>query len=169
MGQALLPRDISAGRNARGRLIITLVMKLALTVGVVSTVLVVILSTYFPGTFTDSPIIQSALQSVTTQAAASQLLICLATVLDGVFLGAGHLKDFVAAGAASTGAAWFYYFFSIRQRLGIVGAWNGLLLFSFIRLLFLTIRFPSIWRKLSPSSTNTDREGVAYDEADWTK
>jgi Na+-driven multidrug efflux pump len=145
VGQALLPRDIAAGRSKRAKEVIILLMKMSAVVGALSTCVSLFQPTCMPGAFTDNVVVQRAVRFVLPQVALSQFLICIATVLDGIFIGSGRLGDYVNAGVVSTASAWLYFLFSMRFKYGLVGAWNGLLLFSSVRLAYWLSRLPLLF------------------------
>lgn len=80
----------------------------------------------------------------------SQFIICITTVIDGIFIGSNHIQQYAMASIFSTSTAWIYYYFvSIKNKLGVIGTWKGLLIFSITRLLFYLsyISFHKIIRK----------------------
>lgn len=94
-----------------------------------------------PNLFTSDPIVIGMLESILPPVLISQFFIGLSTVLDGVFIGTNRMKEYTAASLLSTAAAWTYYrCVSMRDRLGVVGTFNGLLIFSTLRLLFYIVR-----------------------------
>lgn len=94
-----------------------------------------------PNLFTSDPIVIGMLESILLPVLISQFFIGLSTVLDGVFIGTNRMKEYTAASLLSTAAAWTYYrCVSMRDRLGVAGTFNGLLIFSTLRLLFYTVR-----------------------------
>ena len=124
--------------------------KISVTVGAACTLVNGLIITHLPSLFTKDTVVQIAVSGVLPQILCSQFFICVATVFDGMFIGSGRLTDYVGAGIISTFAAWTYFvFFAMKYRLGLVGAWNGLLIFSLARLLYWIIRFPSLAKQLS--------------------
>lgn len=94
-----------------------------------------------PHLFTSDPIVSGMLESILLPVLISQLFIGLTTALDGVFIGSNRMKEYTAASLLSTAAAWTYYrCVSMRDRLGVAGTWNGLLIFSAVRILFYAAR-----------------------------
>jgi Na+-driven multidrug efflux pump len=146
VAQAVYPKDLASKNPERVKAMTRLLMKLAVVVGLATTAVSVALPVWAPQTFTRDLAVQAAVRSVTMQSGVSMFLICLATVLDGVFIGCGRLKDYVRVSILSTSIAWLYYAYAITQRLGITGTWNGLLIFSITRLAYYLARFPHLWQ-----------------------
>lgn len=144
VGQALLPRDMSASKYGKVRYTIQLLLKIATLLGVTCSVVCFILPTFLPALFTDNATIQSVLAEVIPQVTCSQMLICLATVMDGIFIGTGGLDKYVMAGVFSTSCAFAFYVISMHNRWGLTGAWDGLLVFCFVRLLYYFVNLPTL-------------------------
>ena len=103
-----------------------------------------------PGLFTTDVAVSSLLPTVAWQSCGSLFFICLATVMDGLFVGAGRLGDYVTASVSSTAAAWLYYAaVSIPRRQGLVGTWNGLFIFSAVRFAYYACRLPGVVRDVA--------------------
>lgn len=147
--QSLIPRDMAADRLPRARSTVKLLAWLALVVALGCTAVNFIIPKFFLGAFTSSAPMHRMVQGVVAQMCLSQFFICLATMLDGVYIGTGHLKDYAAASVLSTLVAWGAYGESMRAGRGLIGAWNGLLVFSIIRFAYFGANFPRIWRSMS--------------------
>ncbi len=162
IGQALIPRDLAAGRGNKVRYVIMLLSRFGLAIGTFCALLCAVFSYALPNTFTDNIVIQAAVQKVTIPVAISQFLICIATTFDGISIGSNAMSDYVWAGIVSTGSAWLFYFFSMQYKLGLMGAWIGLSIFSFTRLLYYIHRFPvvmqSTYKKPSGGSPASDSD-----------
>jgi Na+-driven multidrug efflux pump len=106
----------------------------------------VALPLWAPHTFTGDLAVQQAVRGVTMQSGVSMFLICVATVLEGIFIGAGRLKEYVRGSAVAALAAWSYYAYAINNKMGLVGTWNGLLIFAATKSLFYVTRIPGLWK-----------------------
>lgn len=149
VGQAILPKDLNAKRNDRARQLIVLLLRSAGVVATATTAVNVALLWGFPTLFTQNPAVHSLLQSVGVQSSVSLGLICLATVMDGLFIGCGRLGDYVKASVLSTATAWLYYaLVAIPQKQGLVGTWNGLLIFCLTRFLYFGTRLGGLLRQI---------------------
>jgi len=87
----------------------------------------------FPSIFTADPSVVQALGSVVGLTLASQFAISLATALDGVFIGCGWLSHYVGACTLGTLSSWFGFRHGMRTGAGLSAAWQGLMLFSGVR------------------------------------
>jgi Na+-driven multidrug efflux pump len=68
-------------------------------------------------------------------------MICLTTVLDGVYIGTNRVRDYITVSVLSTAAAWAYYArVAIPRGLGVRGTWNGLFIFCAVRALFHAVK-----------------------------
>jgi Na+-driven multidrug efflux pump len=172
IGQALIPRDLAAGRGNKVRYVIMLLSRFGLAIGTICALLCAVFSYALPNTFTDNIVIQAAVQKVTIPVAISQFLICIATTFDGISIGSNAMSDYVWAGIVSTGSAWLFYFFSMQYKLGLMGAWIGLSIFSFTRLLYNIHRFPvvmqSTYKKPSGGSPASDSDYSPLMSHAWT-
>lgn len=151
VAQSILPRDLGAGRFLRVQQLLKTLFVGVVPVAVVCTAVNCIVPTCFPGLFTTSTVVQALVRTVTVQSALSQALICVATMMDGVFIGSGRLSEYVTASLLSTGAAWLIYVYSMHRKLGILGAWNGLLMFSAVRAFYYMTRLPALLAGISGS------------------
>jgi Na+-driven multidrug efflux pump len=149
VAQAVFPRDLAAKNPHKVKAMTKLLLKIGVAVGLVMTGINVALPLWAPHTFTGDLAVQQAVRGVTMQSGVSMFLICIATVLDGIFIGSGGLVDYVRVSVLSTTAAWIYYAYSISKQLGLTGTWNGLLIFSATRLIYYLSRFPSQWKRVS--------------------
>ncbi|KAJ1397048.1 hypothetical protein B484DRAFT_438720 [Ochromonadaceae sp. CCMP2298] len=130
--QAILPKDLTQGNYARVDRGVKRILQMGLAQALASTVLVLV-CLRVPGLFTQDLAVQAAVQSVLPQVVCSQLLICLTTILDGVFIGTNRTAAYVCLSLASTSLAWLYFTQAMRRGLGVVGTWNGMLLFCLAR------------------------------------
>ena len=74
--------------------------------------------------------------------------------MDGIFVGCGKLKEYVQAGCLSTAVAWLYYsLIAIPKKQGLVGTWNGLVLFCLTRFLYYVALFPRLYQSLDEEKT----------------
>ena len=146
IGQALLPKEIKAGDFKKSKFIVTILMKLAVVVAFFTTSVVTLVPSLFPSFFTRDLLVQQAFQKEIFAVALSLFIICITTVQDGIYIGSGRIYDYVMAGGFSTSFAWIYFIYSIYARLGVHGAWNGLLIFSIVRFIWYAFRWPKLWR-----------------------
>lgn len=153
VAQAVIPKDIIKNNNKRVKKMIVLLLQLTSITGALVTLGNILLIKKFPGTFTKNIIIQKIFQNVLIPSSLSLFIICLSTVSDGIFIGCNFINDYLKASYLSTIAAWIYYTYSIRNKLGIIGAWNGLLIFSIVRMGFYLTVYPKLWLSLSQKST----------------
>jgi putative MATE family efflux protein len=159
VAQAVIPKDLVKGDSRRAQRMVVLLLQLAGVVAAVVTVLNVLLITRFPGVFTKNGEIQQIVRSVLMPSSVSLFVICLTTAADGIFIGCGRVRDFLNASVISTTAAWVCFAYSIRNRMGLCGAWNGLLTFSVFRMLYYLVTFKSLWSSVSKSSLQSpDRD-----------
>ena len=149
VAQSILPRDRAAGNISRVKLLLQKLFKLVGLVAVGCTIVNTAVPVFFPSIFTSSSIVQACVCKVTLQAGLSMALISVVQTLDGIFIGSDRLRDYMQASLLSMGAAWTYYAYSMQVGLGLVGAWNGLLLFSVVRVVFYATRFPSLWQGIT--------------------
>ena len=110
----------------------------------------------FPGIFTKNLCIQKIFQNVLIPSSVSLFIICLSTVSDGIFIGCNFISDYLRASYLSTIAAWIYYTYSIKKKLGIMGAWNGLLIFSLVRMSFYLTVYPKLWSSFSRHDADSE-------------
>lgn len=164
VAQALLPRDLGAGRYNKAKYLTKLLMFMSVVVGVVTTAISVLVPIVFPATFTSNIQIQDAVLRIIPQSSLSLFVIVIATMLDGAYIGAGMLKEYAFTGFVSTAAAWLYYLHSIRSRLGLVGTWNGLLIFCLARMTMFTIMFPALWARISGKGKGKGKDLVQMTE-----
>jgi Na+-driven multidrug efflux pump len=143
IGQALLPKEVASG-GGKAKLIISICMRLALIVAVLTSSVMFALPLLLPGLFTNDLLVQQAFKTTIAPVVLSLFIICITTVQDGVFIGMGKVNDYVRAGGISTLSAWIYFTFSISNRLGMKGAWNGMLIFSIVRALWYGFRWKSL-------------------------
>lgn len=159
VAQAVIPKDLVKGNSKRAQKMVVLLLQLATAVAAVVTVLNVLLITRFPGVFTKNIEIQQIVRRVLVSSSVSLFVICLTTALDGIFIGCGKVRDFLNASVISTTAAWVCFAYSIRNRVGLSGAWNGLLTFSAFRMLYYLMAFKNLWFSVSRSShQSSDRD-----------
>jgi putative MATE family efflux protein len=160
VAQAVIPKDLVKGDSRRAQRMVVLLLQLAGVVAAVVTVLNVLLITRFPGVFTKNGEIQQIVRSVLMPSSVSLFVICMTTAADGIFIGCGRVRDFLNASVISTTAAWVCFAYSIQNRMGLCGAWNGLLTFSVFRMLYYLVTFKSLWSsvsKISLQSSDRDR------------
>jgi MATE family multidrug resistance protein len=148
IAQALLPRDIMSKNQQRIDTLVKTLLQSTLFIAVLMTSLIIVIPTILPSLFTNSMEIQSLVKSVMWQVAVSQFIICVTTALDGLFIGAKLLKNYVTASFLSTTCAWLYYAYSINHKIGLEGTWNGLLIFSVVRLAFYLTQWNNFIRKI---------------------
>jgi putative MATE family efflux protein len=160
VAQAVIPKDLVKGDSRRAQRMVVLLLQLAGVVAAVVTVLNVLLITRFPGIFTKNSEIQQIVRRVLVPSSISLFVICMTTAADGIFIGCGRVRDFLNASVISTTAAWVCFAYSIWNRMGLSGAWNGLLTFSVFRLLYYLVTFKSLWSSVSkhrPQTSDRDR------------
>jgi Na+-driven multidrug efflux pump len=145
VAQAVIPKDLIKGNTKRVKRMAALLLKLTAAAGVIVTAINVLLILQFPGTFTKNLEIQSIARNVLLPSSVSLFIICMSTVSDGIFIGCNAVQDYLAASVLSTTAAWLYYAFSINQKLGLTGAWNGLLIFSVVRMGYYCTKYGKLW------------------------
>ena len=155
VAQAVIPKDIIKNDNKRVRKMITLLLQLTSIVGILVTLCNIFMIKSFPGIFTQNMTIQKIFQNVLIPSSLSLFIICLSTVSDGIFIGCNFISDYLKASYLSTLAAWIYYSYSIKNKLGIIGAWNGLLIFSVVRMSFYLIVYPKLWSSFSKRETDS--------------
>ena len=160
VAQAVIPKDIIKNDNSRVKKMIALLLQLTSIVGILVTLLNILMINNFPGIFTKNLCIQKIFQNVLIPSSISLFIICLSTVSDGIFIGCNFISDYLKASYLSTIAAWIYYTYSIKKKLGIMGAWNGLLIFSLVRMSFYLTVYPKLWSSFSrhgaESETSSD-------------
>lgn len=142
--EAILPRDLTARNYERVDKGITRTLQCALTVATLCTICVAILLKFRPAMFTSDLAVQSQVQVVLVPVLISQFLICITTIVDGIFIGTNRVRDYITVSIASTTAAWLYYaFLATKYGLGITGTWNGLLIFCGVRAAYYAAKFLS--------------------------
>ncbi len=142
--QSVLPRDFAAGRIQRCRDVARNVAKLGAVVSLLCALVLGFVVTTAPGLFTNSEKIQALMMTVLPQAVISQLLVNFATFTDGIFIGTGDLRSYVMTCAISTFAAWLCFYKGMLDMSGLTGYWNGMLIFSVIRVLSYLFRLPHL-------------------------
>lgn len=101
---------------------------------------------FTPTIFTSDAIVQTLLPSTFFPAVLSMFIICITTMLDGLFIGIDAIPSYIQASILSSSAAWLYYsFVSIPNKLGVVGAWRGLLVFSIVRMSIYLAKWKKVW------------------------
>jgi Na+-driven multidrug efflux pump len=164
VAQAVIPKDLIKGNTKRVKRMAALLLKLTAAAGVIVTAINVLLILQFPGTFTKNLDIQSIARNVLLPSSVSLFIICMSTVSDGIFIGCNAVQDYLAASVLSTTAAWLYYAFSINQKLGLAGAWNGLLIFSVVRMGYYCTKYGKLWASVDKynnsnnSSSNSSKQ-----------
>jgi Na+-driven multidrug efflux pump len=131
--QAILPKDMTSGNFDRVDRGIRSILMIGLGQALSSTFLVLLCLRGLPNLFTGDAAVQAAFQSVLPQCVLSQLLICLTTVVDGVYLGTNRTSDYIKVSLASTSLAWLYFTQAMQRGMGIVGTWNGMMIFCLAR------------------------------------
>ena len=155
VAQAVIPKDLIKGNTKRVKRMAALLLKLtAAAGGVIVTAINVLLILQFPGTFTKNLDIQSIARNVLLPSSVSLFIICMSTVSDGIFIGCNAVQDYLAASVLSTTAAWLYYAFSINNKLGLTGAWNGLLIFSVVRMGYYCTKYGKLWASVDKYNNN---------------
>lgn len=147
VAQGSIPRDIAAGDSNRANNMQKLLLQIGVFVSIACTSLNGILPFVFPSTFTKDSNVIGLVQSLTPQVTLSQFFICMATVMDGIFISRGKLVDYIMTSLLSTASAWIFYARGISTSAGVVGAWNGLLAFSVIRFTYFSLRLGIISRQ----------------------
>ena len=160
VAQAVIPKDLIKNNKKRVKKMIKLLLQLAAITGVLVTLCNFLLIKKFPGTFTKNIEIQKIFQTVLGSSSLSIFVICLSTVSDGIFIGCGKIKNYLSASVFSTLAAWIYYTYSIKQKLGIVGAWNGLLIFSLVRMGYYLTAYPNLWSFIEKNKNKSNLENA---------
>ena len=144
IAESLLPKEVAAQNTEQSNLLTSMLLKSAALIAGITTCLVTYISYYHSNLFTSSVVIQKLAHSVTWQSAVSQFVIGITTALDGLFIGTGQLLPiYVQASLISTTMAWLYYTYAIREGVGLIGAWSGLVIFGVVRLIF----YLSQWKK----------------------
>ena len=142
--QSFLPKDLAAGDIVHGRALIFTAIRLGLLLSLTMTGLQYMLAVYFPKLFTESDEIASLVLSVLFYTCISQFIIDMCTVLDGIFIGSGRLRHYVAACVLSTCVGWIFFSWSIHNNGGLEGYWMGILAFTTTRMIVYLFTFPSI-------------------------
>ena len=155
IAQSLLPREIEAKNNKRIKLLLKYILRLTYSIAIIMTVLNMYISLYTTHYFTSSQAILYTAKSILIQSSLSQLIICITTALDGVFIGSGKIYTYIKACLISTLSAWLYFLYAVHKGEGLTGAWNGLLIFGVVRLLY----FGYSW-KMVGSQNYEDKEIV---------
>ena len=145
IAQSLLPREIEAKNNIRIKLLLKYILRLTYSIAIIMTILNMYISLYTTRYFTSSQVILYTAKSILIQSSLSQLIICITTALDGVFIGSGKIYTYIKACLISTLSAWVYFLYAVYKGEGLTGAWNGLLIFGVVRLLY----FGYNWKKVS--------------------
>ena len=154
VAQAVIPKDLIKGNTKRVKRMAALLLKLTAAAGIIVTAINVLLILQFPGTFTKNLDIQSIVRNVLLPSSVSLFIICMSTVSDGIFIGCNAVQDYLAASVLSTTAAWLYYAFSINKKLGLTGAWNGLLIFSVVRMGYYCTKYGKLWASVDRYSNS---------------
>jgi len=151
VGQAVLPRDIAAGKLARASKLIGILFWLITGVGCFCTVANGAILLRFGNLFTSNEAIITLSKRVSFQVISSQFIICVATLLDGIYIGCGLMSEYVQASILSTLSGLIFFGYSIWQQKGLIGAWNGLFAFSLMRLCFFAFNYSrKVKRVLNP-------------------
>jgi len=90
-------RDLAADNPERVKKLVRLMFYFAVPIGILCTVINIVVPTFNPGIFTQSKLLQGVVRTVTVQSGLSQLLIFVATMLDGVCIGTMHMRDYITA------------------------------------------------------------------------
>ena len=134
--QAIIPRDIISNNHTRASKMTSLLLKLGIIIGLVMSSLNLLFQLFGNKFFTHDIIVSLLLQKVTFSVVISQFIICITTVLDGIFIGNGRMNEYLIASMLSTSMAWLVNIITFKQQTGLIGAWYGLLCFSSIRLFY---------------------------------
>lgn len=112
-----------------------------------------------PLTFTSDATVLRLIAQVTPSALLSMFVICLTTTLDGLFIGIDAIGDYILASVVSSAASWLFYATqALPRRLGVVGAWQGMLIFSVVRLFVYLLRMSKLRYLGSPKpETNSNK------------
>lgn len=156
VAQAVIPKDRIKSNTKRVKKMITLLLKLTSVVGMAVTMVNYLLIIYFPSIFSANLEIQKIMKSVLMSSSVSLLVICVSTVSDGIFIGCNMISDYLKASVLSTVAAWMYYVYAIKKKMGISGAWNGLLIFSIFRMAYYLTRYKALWTSINTNKNNDD-------------
>eukprot|EP01039_Chlorochromonas_danica_P002028 gene2028-2211_t len=140
--QSLLPAHVQNNQQSSiARRMTKLMLNLALIVATVCTAIMAGLL-YFPSVFTNDLAVQGKVQMVRWQAISSMFIICVTTALDGIFIGWDRVWQYIGASVLSSSAAWAYFLLiALPNKLGVKGAWNGIVVFSSTRLMFYLLAF----------------------------
>mmetsp|Transcript_1501 Transcript_1501/g.2518 ORF Transcript_1501/g.2518 Transcript_1501/m.2518 type:complete len:579 (-) Transcript_1501:1724-3460(-) len=140
--QAILPKDLTTGDFKRVDRGITKIMRFGVGCAAMCTSLIVLCLKILPGLFTQDVAVQATFQGVLPQVLLSMLCICLTTVIDGIYIGTNRVVDFITISLLATTSAWAYFILvAVRKGLGIVGTWNGMLIFCTVRMIYYILRF----------------------------
>lgn len=146
--QSVLPKQLQSNNKKEAKRTIQLLAMIGTLLASVCTVAMYIMTKYFPTIFTSNGEVLALLPKVLPQAVLSMFVICITTMLDGVFIGIDAIGKYIAASFVSSGSAWLYYVFVAKARgLGVVGTWNGLLIFSLARFIFYLLAMPTTFRQ----------------------
>jgi Na+-driven multidrug efflux pump len=149
VAQACLPSDIRSRDWTRCNDMSDLLTSYSAIIGAVLGISSYVWIVFAPNMVTASYEIQSVMKSVAWQIALSQFAIDMSTTMNGLLIGAGMRMEYITSCVVSTGLTWLFYAFSIHQKLGLKGTWNGLLAFSSLRFLFNGLYYRKFKRTIS--------------------
>lgn len=158
VAQAIIPKDLVKNDKKRIKSMIKLLLQLTLIISVSVCMVNSILILLMPSTFTVDVAIQNIIKNVILQSNINLFLICFATVSDGIFISLNYINEYLYASILSTVMSWMYYIFSIRNRLGIVGVWNGLFVFSIVRMMYYLFNYKKLWTSLNFNKNNNSND-----------
>ena len=153
-GQSLLPRRY----RQQPRLAAKTIRRLAqfgLACAVAMAVGNVLMTTWLAPFFCAEAAVLAPLRRTTSCAVAAQACISMATALDGVYIGCGQLRHYVATCTLGSVAALALMARSLRGGGGLMPAWHGLLAFSVLRAASHLMRLPPLLKRLEGEQSAT--------------
>ena len=146
VAQAVLPRDIVAKRVKRANKLTIELIKVGTILASLCTLVNGVLLMKYNHIFTKNTVISDLSKTVIVPTLISQFVICITTILDGIFIGNGLLSKYNTACIIATCFGWLFYGFTIWKGTGITGTWNALLAFSISRLVYYLMNIRNIVR-----------------------
>lgn len=166
-GQSLLPQR-SKQRPRLAALTVRTLTKFGTGCAVLMSASNALLTTHLAPMFSTDAAVLAPLRAITHSAVASQACITLATALDGVYIGCGRLRHYVATCGLGTAAALALMARSLRTGGGIEAAWCGLLAFSALRVVSHLLCLPRLLAALdlcaASKNAHMNREGSGTDD-----
>jgi Na+-driven multidrug efflux pump len=163
--QSLLPRDLPSNSRSKIQPLLKLLASTGLGAAVLCAFANFIFLRYFSGIFTSDVVVSRLLKSVTGAAVVSQFIVVLTTVLDGVYIGSDHVKQYVSACIISTSIATISSAVSMYRGVGVSGYWASLVLFTASRLAYYLTQLPKtrVWPYLTNYAASSDGDQLKDD------